>query len=113
MTVPENVGYLLSSDLRPPAPVRLAGRRAARAPSAAACAPARGGLGREEPLHQRPKADQLLGQAKPGDVLRNLLVEASGSERAWTGLQQSIPRVLGFALAPPDATGPHIPAGHP
>jgi hypothetical protein len=51
--------------------------------------PAMSGLGTEEPLYQRPKVDQLLGQAKPGDVLRNLLVEASGP-------------------APPDATGPHI-----
>ena len=70
--------------------------------------PAMSGLGTEEPLYQRPKVDQLLGQAKPGDVLRNLLVEASGSERAWTGLQQSIRRLFGFELAPPDATGPHI-----
>ena len=70
--------------------------------------PAMSGLGTEEPLYQRPKVDQLLGQAKPGDVLRNLLVEASGSERAWAGLQQSIRRLFGFELAPPDATGPHI-----
>lgn len=70
--------------------------------------PAMSGLGTEEPLYQRPKVDQLLGQAKPGDVLRNLLVEASGSERAWMGLQQSIRRLFGFELAPPDATGPHI-----
>ncbi|MFZ1061841.1 MAG: ATP-binding protein, partial [Candidatus Rokuibacteriota bacterium] len=70
--------------------------------------PAMSGLGTEEPLYQRPKVDQLLGQAKPGDVLRNILVEASGSERAWTGLQQSIRRLFGFELAPPDATGPHI-----
>ncbi|MGH7306864.1 MAG: hypothetical protein ACRELZ_26620, partial [Candidatus Rokuibacteriota bacterium] len=39
--------------------------------------PAMSGLGTEEPLYQRPKVDQLLGQAKPGDVLRNLLVEAA------------------------------------
>jgi len=70
--------------------------------------PAMSGLGTEEPLYQRPKVDQLLGQAKPGDVLRNLLVEASGSERAWAWLQQSIRRLFGFELAPPDATGPHI-----
>ncbi len=70
--------------------------------------PAMSGLGTEEPLYQRPKVDQLLGQAKPGDVLRNLLVEAAGSEPAWTGLQESIRRLFGFELAPPDATGAHI-----
>jgi hypothetical protein len=41
--------------------------------------PAMSGLGTEEPVYQRPKIDQLLGQAKPGDVLRNLLVEATSS----------------------------------
>ena len=34
------------------------------------------GLGIDEPVYQRPKLDQLLGQGKPGDMLRNLLVEA-------------------------------------
>jgi len=38
--------------------------------------PAMTGLGVAEPVYQRPKLDQLLGQGKPGDVLRNLLVEA-------------------------------------
>ena len=70
--------------------------------------PAMSGLGTEEPLYQRPKVDQLLGQAKPGDVLRNLLVEAAGSDPAWAGLQESIRRLFGFELAPPNATGPHI-----
>ena len=70
--------------------------------------PAMSGLGTEEPLYQRPKVDQLLGQAKPGDVLRNLLVQASGSDQAWAGLQESIGRLFGLELVPPDATGPHI-----
>ena len=70
--------------------------------------PAMSGLGTEEPLYQRPKVDQLLGQAKPGDVLRNLLVEAASSETAWAGLQDSIRRLFGFELAPPDAAGAHI-----
>jgi hypothetical protein len=70
--------------------------------------PAMSGLGTEEPLYQRPKVDQLLGQAKPGDVLRNLLVEASRAESAWAGLQQAVGRLFGFELRPPDATGPHI-----
>jgi hypothetical protein len=70
--------------------------------------PAMSGLGTEEPVYTRPKVDQLLGQAKPGDVLRNLLVEAAGSDRAWYALEASIRRLFAFELAPPDATGPHI-----
>lgn len=70
--------------------------------------PAMTGLGTEEPVYQRPKIEQLLGQAKPGDVLRNLLVEANNSEQAWPALQQSIRRLFGVELLPPDATGAHI-----
>jgi hypothetical protein len=70
--------------------------------------PAMSGLGTEEPVYTRAKVDQLLGQAKPGDVLRNLLVEAAGSARAWEALDASIRRLFGFELTPPDATGPHI-----
>lgn len=66
------------------------------------------GLSVEEPVYQRPKVDHLLGQAKPGEVLRNLLVEASGQERAWQALQESIQRLFGFELLPPDSSGPHI-----
>ena len=65
------------------------------------------GLSIEEPVYQRPKLDQLLGQGKPGDMLRNLLVEASQSA-AWTGLQKSIRRLFGYELDLPDATGAHI-----
>jgi AAA domain, putative AbiEii toxin, Type IV TA system len=70
--------------------------------------PAMSGLGTEEPVYQRPKIDQLLGQAKPGDVLRNLLVEANQSEAAWPRLRESIRRLFGVELWPPDPTGAHI-----
>ena len=40
------------------------------------------GLGIDEPVYQRPKVDQLLGQAKPGEALRNLLVEAHHNRRS-------------------------------
>jgi len=66
------------------------------------------GLGTEEPVYTRPKVDQLLGQAKPGDVLRNLLVEAQGSAPAWEALTKSITRLFGYELAPPDSSGAHI-----
>ena len=70
--------------------------------------PAMSGLGVDEPVYRRPKIDQLLGQAKPGDVLRNLLVEASTSETAWKALRDSIRRLFGYDLIWPDARGAHI-----
>lgn len=70
--------------------------------------PAMSGLSVDEPVYQRPKIDQMLGQAKPGDVLRNLLVEANASEPAWSALLDSIQRLFRYDLLPPDATGAHI-----
>lgn len=66
------------------------------------------GLVIDEPLYQRPKLDHTLGQARPGEVLRNLLVEASLSAPAWHALQESIERLFGYALLVPDAAGAHI-----
>jgi predicted ATPase len=66
------------------------------------------GLGTEEPLYQPPKIAQLLGQARPGEVLRNLLVQAKNSETAWRALTASIKRLFGYELIPPDETGADI-----
>jgi len=66
------------------------------------------GLSTEEPVYTRPKLDQLLGQAKPGDMLRNLLLEAHQSEAAWPRLQDSIRQLFGYELLPPDGSGAHI-----
>jgi AAA domain, putative AbiEii toxin, Type IV TA system/AAA domain len=71
--------------------------------------PAMSGLQPDEPLYaRREKLDALLGQARPGEVLRNLLVQTSESEAAWGALQGSIRRLFGYELLPPDATGAHI-----
>lgn len=66
------------------------------------------GLSIDEPVYARPKVDQLLGQSKPGDILRNLLTEAFRSDSAWSSLGESIRRLFGYELLPPDANGPHI-----
>ncbi len=66
------------------------------------------GLGTEEPLYQPPKIAQLLGQAKPGEVIRNLLVQANHLEKAWRALTDSIKRLFGYELLPPDETGADI-----
>lgn len=65
------------------------------------------GLSTAEPVYQRPKVDQLLGQGKPGDVIRNLLAEALQSS-AWTKLEDSIRRLFNYEILPPDSSGADI-----
>ena len=69
--------------------------------------PPMSGLSTDEPVYQRPKQDQLLGQGKPGDIIRNLLVQAHQSQ-AWGELQNSIHRFFGYEILPPDASGADI-----
>ena len=68
------------------------------------------GLETDEPLLQSPKIEQLLGLGRPGEILRNLLTEASRDESAWDALQASIKKLFGYELLPPDASGAHISA---
>ncbi|MFH1490443.1 MAG: AAA family ATPase [Pseudomonadota bacterium] len=71
--------------------------------------PAMTGLSKEEPLYARPETvADLLGQAKPGDVIRNLLYQAGQSEKAWAALSESIDKLFGYRLLPPDAAGAYI-----
>lgn len=70
--------------------------------------PAMSGLGTEEPVYQGPKISQLLGQGKPGDVLRNLLVEANQDQDAWERLIKSIKIMFDYILLPPNTNGPNI-----
>jgi predicted ATPase len=66
------------------------------------------GLSTDEPVLQAPKIEQLLGQGKPGDVLRNLLVVAHQNAEAWAKLVDAIRRLFGYELLPPQAAGPDI-----
>ena len=66
------------------------------------------GLGTDEPLFQPPKVEQLLGLGRPGEVLRNVLAEANRDERAWSALKESISKLFGYQLLPPDTSGAHI-----
>lgn len=66
------------------------------------------GLSIEEPVYTRPKLDQLLGQGRPGEMLRNVLVGAHGAGEMWERLRGSIRRLFGYELVPPDDTGPNI-----
>jgi DNA polymerase III delta prime subunit len=78
-----------------------------RAELRAVYVPSMTGLSTGEPVYQRPKQDQLLGQGKSGDIIRNLLVEALQSG-AWEALQDAVRRLFGYELLPPDATGADI-----
>ena len=66
------------------------------------------GLGTEEPLFHPPKIEQLLGLGRPGEILRNLLVEANRDVHAWDVLKASVNKLFGYELLPPDASGAHI-----
>ena len=79
-----------------------------RADLSAVFVPPMTGLSIDEPVYQRPKLDQLLGQGRPGEMLRNLLVEAHASQDVWPRLQASIQRLFGYTLMPPNAEGAHI-----
>ena len=70
------------------------------------------GVGIDEPVFQPPKIEQLLGLGRPGEVLRNLLGEASRDEVAWAELQASIEKLFGYRLRPPDTSGAHIVADY-
>ena len=65
------------------------------------------GISTDEPVYQIPKQDQLLGLGKPGEIIRNLLVQAHQSA-AWDRLQDSIRRLFHCEMLPPDATGADI-----
>ena len=70
------------------------------------------GIGIDEPVFQPPKIEQLLGLGRPGEVLRNLLVEANRDEVAWKSLQDSIGKLFGYELRPPESSGAHIVANY-
>lgn len=93
--------YVRPKPAAPPATLREAEVRVAYVPPMS-------GLSTDEPEYKSSKKiDQLLGQGRPGEVIRNLLVAAHNSD-AWTPLQQSIRRLFDYELLPPDASGADI-----
>jgi DNA polymerase III delta prime subunit len=65
------------------------------------------GLSTGEPIYQPPKQDQLLGRGIPGEIIRNLIVQAFES-LGWEPLKESIRRLFHCELLSPDATGADI-----
>ena len=70
--------------------------------------PPMSGISIEEPVYQTPKINQLLGQGKTGDVLRNLLLEVSHDSDKWNQLTDDIHKMFNYLLLTPDADGANI-----
>ncbi len=93
--------------VRPTAATR--GEALYEAKLAAVYIPPMTGLVTEEPLYARQeRLDALLGQGRPGEILRNLLVLAHQQVETWRGLEDSIHRLFGYTILPPDDSGPVI-----
>jgi len=65
------------------------------------------GIGSEETRYDRPYQDLLIGQGKPGDILRNLLLELhqSGSRQDWDQFCEDIRELFGYHLLEPVYAG--------
>lgn len=66
------------------------------------------GLSTDEPVYRPAKQQQLLGQGKPGDIIRNLLVQAHDDSDVWEELSKSIKALFDHTILPPNAEGPNI-----
>jgi predicted ATPase len=68
--------------------------------------PAFSGIGAEENVLTREYQDHLIGQGKPGDIVRNLLKEVwQRQDGHWQRLQEEIRAIFGYELLPPDFAG--------
>lgn len=65
------------------------------------------GIGAEETQYKREYQDLLIGQGKPGDIVRNLLVEvhAQTDKSHWNALCAHIEQLFGFRLLSPEYEG--------
>ena len=66
-----------------------------------------GGLSLEEPVYQPDYIRNLLGRQRPGDVVRNLLLQASQSSR-WDKLTGAVQRLFGLEVLVPQTHGGQI-----
>ena len=59
------------------------------------------GIGAEETRYDRAYQDLLIGQGKPGDILRNLLFQVSEDKQLWKELCTNIERIFKYKLLSP------------
>lgn len=67
--------------------------------------PSFSGISAEEPVHTPAHQDWLIGQGRPGDTLRNLLVEINRESKQWERLNEDIQDIFGHTLEPPQHNG--------
>ncbi len=74
--------------------------------------PSMTGMLKSEPALKTAKVDQLLGQNRPGEVLRNMLADAAGNELEWKRLTDSIRELFGIELLRPNSQAADIIANY-
>lgn len=63
--------------------------------------PSFSGISPSENVLTRPYQDMLIGQGKPGDILRNLLKEVGNDEKEWEKVQGHIRDIFGYEILAP------------
>ncbi len=75
--------------------------------------PAMSGVSLEEPLYANPATlEAMLARVRAGDVLRNLLFQASLDDKAWRAITASVERLFGYELLPLEASAAFIWSGY-
>lgn len=59
------------------------------------------GIGVQETRYDEPYQNLLIGQGKPGDILRNLLLEIYERKDDWDLLVRQVEEIFNFTLLPP------------
>jgi len=67
--------------------------------------PSFSGIETEEKVHTREYQEWLIGQGKPGDIIRNLLVEVSLKEEAWEALSSDVEDIFNYRILEPQHVG--------
>ncbi len=67
--------------------------------------PSFSGIETEEKVHTKEYQEWLIGQGKPGDIIRNLLAEASDKEEQWKNLVEDVETMFGYRLLEPQYKG--------
>ena len=64
--------------------------------------PAFSGIGAEEPRFDPGYRNLRIGEGKPGDILRNLLLDIAGDKNAWCALADDIEELFAVRLKKPE-----------
>lgn len=67
--------------------------------------PSFSGIETEEKVHAPEYQQWLIGQGKPGDIIRNLMAEVSFKEPDWKNLSRDIEKIFGYRLLKPEYEG--------